>query len=130
MRLAWPFDNYPTFDGAWPGSTEVWEARVVSADGRERRVTADAYATFCHPAQCRLITHGLLAEQDSIRQGKLSLELVRQLWRYEAARNGAGAVSMRVYHARYSLDPSMTRPLEQRLMLEFPSALISSIPTQ
>jgi predicted DCC family thiol-disulfide oxidoreductase YuxK len=130
MRLAWPFDTYPTFAAVWPGSIEVWEARVVFADGRERRVTAGPYAAFCTPAQCSEITRGALAERDPIRQRKLSMELVRQLWRYETPRNGADAVGMRVYHARYSLDPSTTRLLEQRLVHEFPSPLISSPPTQ
>ena len=122
----WPFDGYPTFANPVRRDMEVWEPRTVSPDGQEVRISARAYAkVFGHPAKCREATDAVRRERNAERHRARSLDLVAVLWPHEEPDIRSRTTTIRIYHARYGLDPSQRQPIAAQLMYEFPVALVS-----
>ena len=80
-RIAWPFDHYPRFTEArrlkW---IETWEPRAVFADGRETRISPEAFQrAFGAPSRSMRFTTDVLRVADPTTQHR---EGVAQLLRH------------------------------------------------
>ena len=126
---SWPFDLYPTFTPITPAEFEIWEARWVTADGRELRISPRAYDGLY--ANSNLTWNVLTAaahDPDPERSLTRSLALVRALWRIESLDLRESVTAVKIYHARYLLKPSDNVPgtlLEERLIHTFPVEVVS-----
>jgi hypothetical protein len=104
----WPFDLYPTFAGAAPSQVELWEARWVTSDGREVRVSPGAYwATFGNPGMTWEMAVRTRPDSNAAASRAHSLNLVRALWRSETLDVRTRVSDVRVYVARYRLQPTV-----------------------
>lgn len=119
----WPFDQYPPFNQIWPESVEMWEARMVLADGREARFGPAVYSELLGtPTRCLVVTSDILREPDERRRKERSLSLVRALWGRQPGRE---VQETRVYRARYKPGPPpLAPPTDERLLYTFPIAEI------
>lgn len=103
-RPVWPFDLYPTFADIEGPEQAVWEARVVTGNGREIRIPGGVYAVAVGvPGRSRVVTGVIRIEPSEERHRDRSRELVRLLWRYMPPEMRDSAVSVRVYEVRYRL---------------------------
>jgi predicted DCC family thiol-disulfide oxidoreductase YuxK len=117
-RIAWPFDHYPRFAEDRPREQlELWEPRAVFPDGREARVTPDAFRrAFGHPAKSTRLSQQVLSITDPSAQRTLSLELLRTLWARERPAVRARAVEVRVYAVTYGIGPARPTIVGERLL--------------
>jgi predicted DCC family thiol-disulfide oxidoreductase YuxK len=125
----WPFDLYPTFTPATPPDIKIWEARWVTSNGREIRVSPTSYDhAFGNAPLTMTITTGMLAEQESERGQARSLHLVRLLWRNEVPEIRRSATAVNIYSAEYKIRPPNNAPfvpLRESLLHTFPLVLFS-----
>jgi predicted DCC family thiol-disulfide oxidoreductase YuxK len=125
----WPFDLYPTFTPVTPPEFEIWEARWVSADGRELTVSPRAYEDLY--ANSNLTWNVLTAaahDPNPEHSRTRSLDLVRALWRTERPGVRESVTAVKVYRARYRLEPSHDAPgtfLRESLLYTFPVGIVS-----
>ena len=121
LRPVWPFDMYPAFTGRAPADVNLWEARTILANGTEIRISPRAYQrALGSTARAGIVARALHDERDPERHRERSLQLARLLWRHELESVREETVALRVYHARYSTDPSAPAPRDQRLIHTFP----------
>jgi hypothetical protein len=120
-RPVWPFDAYPPFTGRAPTHVELWEARTVVADGREVSISPRAYQrALGSTARSGIVARAIRDERDPDRHRARSLDLARLLWGHEPDAVRQATVAIRIYHARYTTDPSERGPLDRRLIHTFP----------
>jgi predicted DCC family thiol-disulfide oxidoreductase YuxK len=134
----WPFDLYPTFTSANPSDThiQVWEARWVTSEGREIRVSPNAYyGLFGNSGLTWNITSDeMLRGGDSEQNQARSLNLVRSLWKYELTDIQRNVTAVNIYRVEYRLQPPSDRfpaaVVAQSILYTFPLAKImgNSIP--
>ncbi len=119
-RPVWPFDQYPSFARRWPTAVDIWEARVVLADGREISVDAAVYARAFGPmANPWWVTQSVLKDGKPDRQRTRSLDVLRLLWPHERVELRHSAVGVHVYRVTYLTNPSEPSPRAARLMQSF-----------
>lgn len=114
-RPEWPFTFYPTFSYATGGDAELWEARWVLVDGREIRVSADAYSNAFHNSGA---VWNIVSDPRTEDRGR-SVDLVRTLWNAESPGIRQSVTGVRIYLATYRLGPASHAPgtLESAKML-------------
>jgi hypothetical protein len=106
---------------AAPADVNLWEARTVLANGTEIRISPRAYQrALGSTARAGIVARAIHDERDPERHRARSLELARLLWSHEPDGVREATVALRVYHARYSTDPSAPAPRDQRLIHTFP----------
>jgi predicted DCC family thiol-disulfide oxidoreductase YuxK len=125
----WPFDLYPTFTPVTPPEVDIWEARWVTADKHELRVSPQAYSDLYENSN---LTWNVLTnaghDPNPERHQKRSLDLVRALWRTESQDVRESVVAVKIYRARYRLEPSEHGPgtlLRESLIQTFPVEVVS-----
>jgi hypothetical protein len=134
-RPQWPFDLYPTYTPATPSGVHVWEAYWVTSDGKEVRVSPNAYFKLSgNSGLTWSIVTDLYWNGNAAEVRERSLDLTRLLWRNESSniRNTVTAVS--VYFSDYRLEAPT--PLDRypallvgrKLLYTFPASLLSSGP--
>jgi predicted DCC family thiol-disulfide oxidoreductase YuxK len=133
----WPFDLYPTFTPATQPNLQIWEARWVTSNGSEIRVSPTAYNNvFGNPGLAWSITTGALLRSATPEQGQLrSLNLVRLLWQGELPNVQPDITGVNIYRAEYKLrSPADQFPaalVGQRILYTFPLSRIvgNSVPS-
>jgi predicted DCC family thiol-disulfide oxidoreductase YuxK len=125
-RPVWPFDLYPTFTPATQSDLDIWEARWVTSNGREIRVSPTAYySAFGNAGLAWNMTRwGIFRGGDPEESRARSLGLVRLLWQRELPSVQPNITGAKVYRVEYRLQPPAGRfpaaLVAQRILYAFP----------
>ena len=125
--LVWPFDAYPFFTSDGPREFSVLEFRLVSADGRERRVGPGTFAAAVgRPSASQVLTRRLARLEDPVARETAARHLAHALWRQLTPEERRNAQGLRIYASRIRV-AATPEPMERALLLDIPASALDTM---